>query len=344
MKPAFLILASALTIASAAPLAPTATSTTINMPRAATPTPTMTVSPVTTATPVVNNKGPSSHIPKHAVNGTSVHHRNNGINKFLSFDLTHRPLTSQTTILEVNKLCTARGSVADLRHIHNTIQRVDVTILRPAVLAAPAHSAKSKALKCQLYRNQVLEETCEERADAILHTSARRFARIQASIRNATAKIDHFCKGVDVKLFMDLPAAMATDARFRDHVLDRAAFAKIDVSKKSLNGTQTEAAAQFICPVSASSQLLERNRKIAEDAELDLFNHAIKVAGMDSAKVQALTCRKARNEILENVCAVNYLSITKGSPSELKSAKGSLADSVADVNEFCVGVKTNVPI
>ncbi|RKO91496.1 hypothetical protein BDK51DRAFT_45614 [Blyttiomyces helicus] len=323
MKPTFIVLASALAMSSAAPLAPTPT--TIDRSHAG------------TITPIIHKAASGSRTHK-----PSVHHRGNGIKNFCSFDLTHHPLTSEETLLEVNKLCPANATAAELRSIFDTIQRVDVTILHPAAFAAPANTPKSKALKCQLYRNIVLEQTCEHRADAILKTSAARVARIEASTRDAATKVDQFCKGADAKLFMDVPAAMATDARFRDRALDRVAFAKIDISKKPLDGSQSEAVAQFVCPASASSALLESNRRVAEDADLDLFNHAIKAAGMDAAKVQALTCERARNDILKNVCTINYYTIMNKSPEELASAKASLAASISDVNEFCTGIQTTV--
>ncbi|KAI8837812.1 hypothetical protein BC829DRAFT_436390 [Chytridium lagenaria] len=78
-------------------------------------------------------------------------------------------------------------------------------------------------------------------------------------------------------------------------------FASVDISRQPGNGQSSLSAARSICPSSDSPTVLESKRRVAEDAEINLFNPAIASASNAAAKA-AIQCQKDRNKVLKNHC------------------------------------------
>ncbi|KAJ3093885.1 hypothetical protein HDU97_008886, partial [Phlyctochytrium planicorne] len=76
-------------------------------------------------------------------------------------------------------------------------------------------------------------------------------------------------------------------------------FNDVDITKIGGDGAAALAAAEELCPESLGAKGLEEKRKVAEDAELKIFNPAI-AAAKDKATIAALKCQKNRNKVFKN--------------------------------------------
>lgn len=113
-------------------------------------------------------------------------------------------------------------------------------------------------------------------------------------------------------------------------------FDAIDISRTPGDGAAALAAAQAICPASASPDDLKRKGDTAETAELQFFNVEIADANNDAAK-KAIDCQKQRNKVLKNTCQKQKADIEGNQAESDKNAK-QVQNNIDDVNRLCPGV------
>ncbi|KAI8813286.1 hypothetical protein BJ742DRAFT_849616 [Cladochytrium replicatum] len=293
---------------------------------------------------------------------------NTGAVTFADIDISRKGGDGTAASNNAKAVCPSSLSAKQLETIRSVAEDAESAIFNAAIAAASNKAAKD-AIQCQKDRNKVLKNTCQL-VKAQLQNDQAQITENTKQIAKNTADVTSRCANVNTALFVlpDGAAAGGGDAGAGNGAGNSAAddgaddgaddeadddeddgsnnnaggavtFANIDISRKAGDGTAASNNAKAVCPSTLAPNELEAIRRVAEDAESDIFNAAI-AAASDKAAKAAIQCQKDRNKVLKNTCQLVKAQL-QNDQAQIDENTKQIAKNTADVTKRCANVDTS---